>query len=198
MAINVGDVLRIADRKLAGTGVDDIGVWHIEVNGVTGSPSDATVMADIATVLDTAYTDIIGQFPTFLTFEEIDGQNVTQNTLMPSVSWPTLTAGTGASQGLPLSVAALVVFPTLTPRVQGRKYLGPIVEDAANAGILGAANITAFQTFGDNFIGSVGFGSFSGFFGTYNYTLANFSRFTSRKVINETRTMKRRYRSRGS
>lgn len=64
------------------------------------------------------------------------------------VQWTTWGGGSGTGEGLPQGCAALLSFPAnLVPGVQGRKYVGPLVEAAQDDGELVSSCQTSLADF---------------------------------------------------
>lgn len=136
MAIGVDDILRITARMLwAGNQIQN--TYHYLVDVASGG-DDLNWMQDIAGIFDDAYAELIGAFSDNLTFEDIIGQNLTKDEVLPAVSWPTLNAGTDAGGDLPPQISFLAYWPTITPRVVGRKFLGVFGEAQQLGGVISA------------------------------------------------------------
>ena len=148
MAVSVGDFVRItAKMKLFGT--DDVMNVLTYRTDVNATPDDDAFMADVAARLDVHYGSMLTDFSTDLTFESIDGFNISKTELLPEVPWPVITAGTNAAILLPTQCATCVFWPTTTPKVRTSSFLGGYtVSSLAAGGIIGAPVITRLQNFG--------------------------------------------------
>lgn len=148
MAVAIGDHVRItAKMKLFGT--DDVmNVYTFEVDR-NDTVDDAGFMVALALHMDDAYTLINGDLSDDLTYESVDGQNITQDVLLPETAWPVLVTGNLAAIILPTQVAGCVFWPTTTPKVRTSSFLGGYTVSAlAAGGVLGAAVITRLVSFG--------------------------------------------------
>lgn len=187
----VGDVLRITANFSQG-GDEYVNVHHFQVAAITGTPSDQTIMDDIADYLDTSYAAIIGQQVVGLLYEDISGQNITQNVIMPTVAWPVLTAGTGSGEAVPKQTAGYVFWRTLRPKTRASSFIPGFSEISSNAGLLIAGAVGSLENFGDRFVGGMGIGSATLLKGAYNYPLDRFTVVTSRHVSPTLATQRRR------
>lgn len=117
------DVIEAAAR-MEYDGTDDvINTYQYRLN-TAASVSDGQTVTDIITILELLYTIIVGIQSTFLTYKDIRVTNKTQDLLLGTVAWPTLTVGTGIVDAIPPGVASLSNFNTQVPRVTLRKYYG--------------------------------------------------------------------------
>ena len=142
MAVAVGDIVKIT-AKMRWFGTDDVqNVFQYKVD-LNNSADDADFMSIVADVLDSAYNNLIGGQSTQFTYESIDGINVTQDVLLPEVSWPVLTAGSSATTIVPQQLAVCAFWPTITPKVRTSTFFGGYVIAAiASLGEITAANVT--------------------------------------------------------
>lgn len=148
MAVEVADIIRIV-AKLKLNGVSDIvNVYHFVV-AINNLASDDLVMDGVATLLDTLYTKINLVMSDNITYDGIDGINVTKTELLPPKAWPVLTAGANVNSMLPEMSAACVFFRTLKPNVRCSKFLPPFTEEASVDGAVESGAVTAVGLFGD-------------------------------------------------
>lgn len=148
MAVEVADILRIAARmKLDGIG-DLINVYHFVVS-IQDLLDDDDVMTAIAKIMDDLYSEINLLIPTNVTYETVDGINVTKSELLPATAWPVLTAGVNVNSMLPEMNAACVFFRTNQPKVRASKFLPPFTEEASVDGALESGAVSACEDFGD-------------------------------------------------
>jgi hypothetical protein len=111
-----------------------------------------------------------------LEFVEIEGYNVTRDTWLGSVSWPTQTFGTNVAEELPYQVAALVTFKTATTQHPGKKYLGGFTEDTnAGDGILTSGLLTELAAYAAVLLNGVTVEGAEFMFGNYNYALTRWA-----------------------
>lgn len=148
MAVEVADIIRIV-AKLKLNGVNDIvNVYHFVV-AVNTLLNDDEVMDGVASILDTLYTKINLVMTNNVTYDGIDGVNVTKTELLPPKAWPILTVGANVNSMLPEMSAACVFFRTLKPNVRCSKFLPPFTEEANVDGAVQAGAVTAVGLFGD-------------------------------------------------
>lgn len=148
MAVEVGDVLRIAARmRLAGIG-DIINVYNFVV-AVNGFLNDGQVMDAVANIMDDLYTTINQNVHQDVAYESIEGLNVTKSELLPDRDWPLLVAGANITDMLPEMNAACCFFRTITPKVRASKFLPPFGVNTQTDGALNAVPVTEIEAFGD-------------------------------------------------
>lgn len=195
-----GDVARVTCvMDIEGSSVQS--VWHIKADGIDPS-NDADSLAEFAARLDAAYDELTGFLTAEYDFDWIQAFNVTEDSPMGLISWPTLVSGDQVTDNMPPAVAYNVLFPTDTARSQGRKFLGPFSVDARNA--LGGVNgslLTAATAFRAVVMDPWLFANGVLLFGNYRYPVDEeepvFSRWTSSKNGSFFRTNRRRYPDRG-
>lgn len=129
MTVNQFDVIEAAARmELNGTD-DVLNVFQFQKANSTPA-SDASVVADILQILEVIYNLILAAQSTLLLYRDVRITNVTQVTLLGTVAWPTLVAGTNVSDLVPPGAAGLINFNTIISRVSPRKYFGGFTTDA--------------------------------------------------------------------
>lgn len=129
MSVAVGDVVRIT-AKMRWFDTDDVqNVYQYKVD-LNATLDDDEFMSVVADVLDSAYNNIVADLSTSFTFESIDGINITQDVLLPEVSWPVLVAGTSGLTIVPQQLAICAFWPTTTPKVRTSTFFGGFVTPA--------------------------------------------------------------------
>ncbi len=145
MGVQVDDILRItANMTFLGNAIRNI--YHYKVEVATGS-IDQDWMDDIALILDDAYVFIGGDLAPNLFFDDISGQNLTQDEILPTTGWPTLVAGTGIPNATAPQNSALVFWNTITPRVVARKFIGVLAEGRQDNGTWVAGTVAALLNY---------------------------------------------------
>lgn len=148
MAVAVGDVVRIVAR-LRLNGISDIvNVYHFVV-AVDNLLNDGLFMSSVALIMDDIYQTINPTITNNVSYESIDGQNISKDELLPSRTWPILTVGGAAPEMLPEQLAACVFFRTITPRVRASKFLPPFTEGSNDDGAIEASAISNLEDYGD-------------------------------------------------
>jgi len=138
--------------------------------------SDSLVMDGIADHLDEAYLLINPDISSSMNYDHIEGQNITQDVLMPDKSWVTLTVGGDAGTALPTQCAACVFYPTLRPRTHAAQFLWPYTQASLQTGgVVLAAAVTLIQSFGDFWVSGIQEVTLEADFGAYNNLLARFT-----------------------
>lgn len=155
--------------------------------------SDLQFMSEIANYMDISYLIINGSFNTAMLYKHIDGQNITQNQLLPLVPWPTLTAGVNATDMLPTQCTARPYFPTNRPKTRAAIGLPPYSENTqSGGGLIAAATLTVTETWADRFVGNMILAGGTLQYGAFNNALVRFTPVDSRVVPQRFRTIKRR------
>lgn len=133
MAIQVGDVLRVAARMQFAGADDIVNVYHLQVAG--NAPSgDAAVIDGVGDFLETCYYEIQNNLPNLQTYEDINIFNVTQGVPVAVTAWPTFTTGgESTNHAQPGQISAMVRFTTGYSRNWARKFLGRFTEAANTA-----------------------------------------------------------------
>ena len=151
MTIVHGDVLRVTANFILTGGVQYQNIYTYLFDGV-GTPSDATVIADIKEALDAAYDELVGlvtdTYDVDLSSVDIiefvsDAWKVTRNV---GTFTPVL-AGVGSGNSLPYQSSAFVTFKTARPKSVGRKFLFPLTEPQQDSTILIPAAVTAIVAY---------------------------------------------------
>lgn len=151
MAINAGDVLRLAvvfKDSNAGTNVN---VLHVSVTGA-GSGGDAGCLADIQDYIDDLYSNVKTWIHSSVTGLRIEVTNVTDGTTHGSIQFSPAWTGSAATLALPAANSMLIVHRTLLPRVQGRTYLPKMDTTAFGGNDWTATAITAGNAFASKFL----------------------------------------------
>lgn len=121
MTVQIDDVIR-ATAKMS-LGVEDIqNVYHFKATG-TGTATDANVTIAIAAGLDSAYDEVDLLFSDQVDFDTIEFYNLTQDTYLGELAWPSLVAGGDLGDMLPPQTCLFTLFNTDTLGSQGRKFL---------------------------------------------------------------------------
>jgi hypothetical protein len=126
--------------------VDVQNVFTASMSSGVGMPNE-DAMDDLAAWVDDLYDVVDDIMPTQLVFVDIDFYNLTNDTPMGTLAWPTMTTGQAASNEIAASgVAAVITAFTSIVRVHGRKFFGPIVETLIDEGYLGTTVMTGMAT----------------------------------------------------
>lgn len=149
MAVTVGNIVRITARLLLNNISDVVNVYHFVVNANTAA-DDGAFMDEVADALDGLYTLVNSSIHNTVSYVSVEGQNISDNELLPSRPWPVLSVGGNATDMLPEMVAACVFHRTLTPRVRAAKFLPPYGENQNVDGEIAAATLITMQSFGDS------------------------------------------------
>ena len=197
MAPSVNDVIRIV-AKMA-VGADDVqNVFHLLLSTVSGSPTNAALLAEIAAVINALYDTIDGVVSDEVSFDTVECYNLTANEYVGETAFTTLTAGANADI-TPPQCAPLVLFGTETLNSQGRKFLPPLGKASADVdGTLTAAALTPIGNFASFVLSPTGWTAYDGDFGNYRPLTATFIPYTSSFVRDFFATQRRRYAGSGS
>jgi len=141
-----GNHLRVTARMLLMGVVTLENVFDVRVESWT-SGSDLQVSNDMATWVDGAYGEMLGEFSNLLTFVDVATFNVSTKSPYPTVPWPSLTIGTNSADVLATGVAALALFHTVKSKCIGRKFIGGLTENALNAALLTSSVLGHLEDF---------------------------------------------------
>lgn len=194
MAVNIGDVIRVTANFLLNAVDPYVNTFHFEWIGLGGISDDAA-MDEIAISIDAAYILINAELSNKLDYVDIQGQNITQNVLLPTKLWPTLVDGLSASGLLPPQTCGYVFYRTTRPKTRASVYLPGFVEDASD--IQGAPDpdaIIAMQAFGDFVKDGLQVVLLNLKYGAYNRPLDRFTEVNAAVVSSKWRTQRRRVR----
>jgi len=148
MAVLVNDIVRIT-AKMQLLGVSDVvNVFHFSV-AVNTTANDTQFMDEVADALDALYFGLATLVHPLISYVSVEGQNISQDVLLPSRPWPVLVAGANVSEMLPEQVSACVFHRTLKPRVRAVKFLPPMGENVATDAVIAPPNVAIIQSFGD-------------------------------------------------
>lgn len=144
MAILVGDTLRVVAKMRDVNNSLIINRYFWRHTG-SGNADESTVLTALETTISTYYGYLDPYMPTSLQPESLEvdlvqfanGKLVTISSV-GNIAWTTWSGGTSSGERMPEGVCALVNLPTVIPRTQGRKYLGPLVEGANDGGSVGS------------------------------------------------------------
>lgn len=152
MSITAGDILRVVATIVWLDGNLNQNVFNGVVTG-GGSPfADADIVADALDWVETMFANL----PTHVS-DECDGSQVQVYVYdaidddwdeVGTIAW--VFNPTAATDQLPRGAAALINAKTLDPDVQGKKYIGAMVEDNLTDGLWVAGLVTALGNFADD------------------------------------------------
>jgi len=149
MAIEVGDIIRVAMQWFVDGSNMQVNNHTFEVTDLGAVTSDADFMTDLAEVaLLDWYTIILGAIADNVVGSLLTGMNLTKGEVLPPTALPI--DGTGsATDSLPLQTTALVYWNGAEARRQARTYLPVFIETAnLDGGTWESGLITALGNFG--------------------------------------------------
>lgn len=151
MALSTNDIVRVTASLLL-NGSDLIqNVFHVKLVNDAAQPQ-GDLRDDLGAWMEDIYDSLVGSISQLVTFEEIQIFNVSSDNPEPTISWPTITAGTNTQEQQVDGVAALVLGRTGVSNVVGKKYFGGIVLDGYQDGLIAAATLTSIVLAGDDWI----------------------------------------------
>jgi len=145
VSVAVGDTIKVTARMVWAGAVDVQNVFYAQLGSGAGI-TDQDCKDDLTAWVESMYTVIVGAMPTSLAFVDLDYFNATQHVPMGVDFWPTLTAGTGSTEIQASGVAAVITAFTHLVRTRGRKFFGPLIEDAVDSGLLNSATMIALAS----------------------------------------------------
>jgi hypothetical protein len=161
MAVEDGDVIRAVVEMVMDDGSIVQNVFWYLANFIANQ-SNATVLGALNGAIETFYSEVVGFIADSITYNPFSAQTMTWNetdqswqvsTDLGQTSWDE--PNTSIDEPFPNQMAAVVVAPTLRPKVRGRKFLPGFTENTGNAGILSAAAQTALGLFGAGYVDDV-------------------------------------------
>lgn len=191
MAVAIGDIVRI-NALVSFEEQSYENVHHFEVLA-NATVDDTAFMVALQVIIAPIYANVQNQQTDNLRYERIEGQNLTQDVLLPAANWLGNPTGDSILDPLPPQVAANVFWTTLRPKTRCTTYVPGFSVGANNLnGKWDSGAITDLQAFGDQFIGTLAFGGVSIKKGAYNVLLDRFTDIVTAKVPIESRTQRRR------
>lgn len=146
-AVNANDIVRVTARMFLDGVHEIVNVFHYKA--LNGNLTDAdTFMVGVALAMNSLYTLVNPDVSTRLTYNQVEGANITQITLLPSKPWPILVAGTTGGELLPEMVAACVFFRTTRPKTRTSKFLGGYTELSNIGGAVTPGSLTNLAAYG--------------------------------------------------
>lgn len=123
-----------------------LNIYHVVT---LNAADDEEIINDIATQLDDAYDAVDGIMSGSTNFTSLLFKNLTSDTDLGSMDWPTMTVG-GIAAGtlLPTQNAYLVAFPTMVARRIGKKFIPGVDETRIVSGVADATALAALAAFG--------------------------------------------------
>jgi len=191
MPVTLNDIVRIVP-KMNIRGDLNLNTFHFKVL-LAGHVSDADFMTRVAVLIDNQYQIINVEVAAGLAYDNIEGQNITKNELLPTQLWPVLVLGANVGDELPHQVTATVFFRTLRPKTRASKQFGGYTESASdNVGNLDLTAKASLQTLGNNLVTGLTDGVVTIGYGAYNSALARFTAVNAAIVVSTWGTRKSR------
>lgn len=197
MAIAANNVLRVI-AKMSDIAQDVYNVYHLYTQNAP-TLDDDLFLGLVASVLNTAYSEIVGIISDDVNFDSIQMYNLTQDYEVGEVAWPSLTSGSSSTDKMPPQCAALVLFDTNTPNSQGRKFLPPFTDSSlAIDGTLNSSALADTAAFAADFLDSVEPLGADALWGNWNASQQTFSEWLFANARDFYATQRRRYVGSGS
>jgi hypothetical protein len=154
MSIAVGDVLRVVAIMAWLDGNLNMNVFNAVIGGTGGPFDEADIVDDAVAWMNAIYGNMTGS-----TSDELDGSEIAVY-VYDSVdddfdevgTDPWTYNPTSASEQLPRGVAGLINANTIDPDVQGKKYLGGLVEPSVTDGLWIAAQLANLALWADDWV----------------------------------------------
>lgn len=161
MPVENGDVVRaVVEMVLDDGSIAQNVFWYIAE--FLTNQSNSQVLNSLNSALETMYSEVTGLMADSVTYNPFVAQVMVWDATeqkwevdvnLGSTSWDE--PNSSIDEAFPNQMSAVVVAPTLAPRVRGRKFLPAFTENTAVAGILSAAAQTALGLFGAGYIDDV-------------------------------------------
>lgn len=191
MTITVNDIIRVA-AVVTVLGQEFVNVHHLKVLSNT-TANDAAAMAELVATLGTVYNNIQPDQSDTLQYLRIEGQNITQDEVLPTTAWPGLPFGGEVLPILPTQVAPYVYWPTARLRTRASSYLPGYTEGSnTTGGQWDLGTIANLQLFGDALVPAIASANLTTQKGAYNRALDRYIPLSSAVVQPRSRTQRRR------
>lgn len=146
MANEVNDVFRVTPTfRVAEQTTRIQNVFYVQAFALN-DPTDATVLANCRDIILNHYNTIQDFVTETFTGEDVRVTNVTKRERVGVIGL-TFQGTDVTTEPLPPQTAAEVLVPLKAVGRTGRKYIGPLAENAQDAGVLTAAAIAALDNF---------------------------------------------------
>lgn len=191
MTVAVDDIVRI-NAVVSFQGQEYENVHHFKTIA-NASPNDQAFMDAVLVLIAAAYANVQNHQSNLLQYQRIEGQNITQDVLLPATNWTGNPVGDSAFDALPAQVTANVFWPTLRPKTRCTSYIPAFTETANNA--TGGWNTAAkddLQLFGDALKDAGTQAGVTVQKGAYNVVAARYTPLISAVVPTDSRTQRRR------
>lgn len=197
MAVAVNDIIRIS-AFVDMFGQEFVNVHHFKTLA-NGSVDDTAFMAAVQSILAAVYANVQNDQSDELQYQRIEGQNLTQDVLLPQTNWVGNPTGNQVDNPLPLQTSLNVFWPTLRPKTRCTSYIPGMTELANNTtGEWAAGALVNAQAYGDDLVGNLAFGGVTIIKGAFNATAVRFTDILTAVVPKDARTQRRRRRGVGS
>lgn len=154
--LDVLDVTVIHDNSVSG---EQVNKFQFRYGGPDGT-ADATVLDDVAEIIQVLYTFVITLISIRNVLREVKVQKANKGPLIGSTMPPTYAGGTAPDPAAPQGTAAFCYFKTNVPRVILKKYLpSPNTGQLAAGGGLSTAAKANLVQFADELLDVFEFGS---------------------------------------
>lgn len=149
MAIEVGDILRVAFQWFVNGTDEQVNVHHFLVDTLGDSTGDTDFLERmIALIAAEWYSEVVGLIADNVVGALVTSANLTKNEVLATLPNP-IDGAYAAAEMLPRQATALVCWNGSTPRRQGRTYL-PVFTEGTNTdnGAWESTALAALEAFG--------------------------------------------------
>jgi len=152
MTVGVGQIMTVV-AEMAFMGQKVLNVYDLLNSGIEVTNTEA--LEDAGEFMEVLYTEAKSIMTTALEFVSITARNANTSVDVGATDWPTLTTGSiSTNQFMPSQVSALVTFPTIYPKVRGRKFIPGIAESEVTDGLLVSSAISALEAYASQLLGT--------------------------------------------
>lgn len=123
MPTNELDIFEVAARAEFDGVEDVVNVYQVQASNLV-SGLDIDTVTDILGWLETIYSLLTVAQSIIHVYRDVRIKNVTQNRVLGTYAWPTVTAGVATLAALPPGNAGVINLSTTVPRVMLRKFYG--------------------------------------------------------------------------
>lgn len=145
MAITTNDIIKIVARLTHSVSGAIQGTFYADVTN-TNLQNQLQIRAAIARYIEDIYIPINVNMVNRISYQDILIYNLTAATTEPAETWPTLTTGANALDGLPGGCTVMMRSNTNVQRREGRKYFPPPGQALQNDGVIETTPLGLYAT----------------------------------------------------
>lgn len=189
--VAVGDIVRInVNMDYRSQNYENVHHFKVIDNNTS---DDSEFMVQTEAILEAIYNDLFFMQSVLLTMLGIEGQNITEDIILPAKPWVGSAVGIDTDDPLPAQVQGYVFWPTKRPKTRSSLFIPAITEGRNNTlGNWSSAAVTAMQDFADVLLLDIASADVTLRKGAYNRPLDRFTELATARVTADSRTLRNR------